>query len=493
MDKINPYLLALLSGALMAFAYRIPGAWFVSFVALVPLLTAVYCAKNAAGAARMGFLAGLLVTGTATSWFFAVLPLSATFGVLVPLYGVVFVTFSWILVVAVLALPLALFAVVARELPPKNPLDVFSLAVLYAGCEYLRLYTFNLLTMDPGASNPAFFSAGSIAWPLLDSASWGQIAAFGGLYPLGVVVVGINVLFYILLERTTRRRALLALLAVSIVIVSLVPVAGIRARFSTDMRVPTRVAIVSLAHDRTEPTNVWRVREAEELQSFVHDASSLGADLIILPEGSQLFIPFAPHTVGEYLSATSSTTVIDSGTIRVRSGERPIRAFANTRTDNHAVRDKKVLTPQGEYLPFLFRSLLHVFGAYAAEERFDAGRMFSPGNGDGRAVSAGPIHASVLFCLEVMYPGLSARLAHEQGSNLIAVTASHSVFGESTSLERDTMRFAKLQAIEAGLPLATSKLHGVAYVLDSYGQIIARVGDGTHTEWKVVTIPVVSR
>ncbi len=109
MGRQSPYLLALLSGALLAGAYRIPGLWMVSFVALVPLFMAVYGARSVQTAVWAGMITGVIAMGTATSWFFAILPLSSSFGVTNDLAGIVFVTFSWVLVTLVISAPLGLF------------------------------------------------------------------------------------------------------------------------------------------------------------------------------------------------------------------------------------------------------------------------------------------------------------------------------------------------------------------------------------------------
>src|SRR6185369_4126815 len=182
------------------------------------------------------------------------------------------------------------------------------------------------------------------------------------------------------------------------------------------------------------------------------------------------------------------TLVIDSGTYVSETGERTNSAYVNSSKSSSPLREKFVFTPEGEYLPDISRALAVLGGGGAALDRFDLDRNFSQGN-DGEALQIGNLRASFLFCLEVMQPGFAASLKASQGANIILVSSSHVWLHASPSLETDTLRFSRAQAVSAGLPLANSASGGKAFVIDRFGRLIKEIGQKGAAE-AVVTIPL---
>lgn len=485
--QLNPLLLALLSGALLVAAYRLPLFWPLSFIALLPLFAAIEGAKTTKQAVLASSGTGLIVMGVATSWFFAVLPLPSSFGVTNPSLQLLFVFISWLLVTLATGSVMGLYGYAARRLSFSRVIDFFALVALYEVCEYLRMVSFNVLTFNDGIQNPIFFSVGSIAWPLMDSESWRQVAAVGGLYSIGFLVVGTNALLYIFLRHTRSRKRVAGVIAVActLLAISLSPIVSLRQSLEkVKSATEVRVAIVSL------PATETLDQASQASRDFITVGAEAGADIILLPEDVRALTPLAPHTAGEFLNATSSAVVVDSGVVAV-GNTRPIRSFMDTRTDTFQLRDKVVLTPQGEYMPYLFRLFLRTLGAGAAEVQFDAHRGFATGTGQGAALSVNGIRASVLFCLEAMDPGLGKTVVTKQKSNLLLIPASHAWFQPSSSLELDVLRFDELQAVEAGVPLASSVRAGPAFVLDRYGRQMASIDSTTVPASKVVSVEVI--
>lgn len=487
----SPYVLSLLAGALLCASYRLPGFWPLSFIALIPLLFAVRRAKTLTRSVQVGMIPGFCIAGIATSWFFSVLPLPESFGVTNSAIGFCFVLISWFLVTLVMALPFGLWTGALHYMRFTKAHEVAAMAILFVAAEYLRMVCFNILTLAPGEHNPVFFSVGAIGYALADSGSWRQFASFGGIYFLSLVVVAVNLAFFCVLTARigpVRNKILTGMIA-ALLFWSVVPLAAVRAHLAPPPTGIASVAIMSLwsaAPDFAGERASYRAQEYE----FIRKSSNAGASLIILPEDTRGFQPFTVHTVGEYLAPGSAATVVDSGVFPLSPTIRTVRAFADTASSTTAVRDKQALTPQGEYLPMLFRLFLRVLGAQAQEEGFDTQHGLVTVSHVGTLVSAGPVRAGVLFCLEVLDPGLGSRLTQAGNGNLLAVPASHSWFVPSPSLERDIVRFSQIQAVEAGVPLATSVARGPAFVLDAYGRIVVRIGIDQVSSWKVVTVPV---
>jgi apolipoprotein N-acyltransferase len=489
----HPLVLGNASGILLAIGYRFPGAWPLLFIALVPLLYAVRVSRSAREAFYAGTIAGLWLMGTATTWLFSVVPLPTNYGVSTAVAGLALVTLSWILASVATGVVVGLWAVLLRFLNLKQVMDVVTVALLWEGGEALRMLSFNVLTYNPVIHNPLFFSAGFLGYPIMDTESLRQLAAFGGVYTIGFLVVLVNtLLFYFATSsnRTFRARGV-SITLLALLVVSLLPFSHFRMMLATKPTQTVRVAIMSLYLPPSLDESAATSSITSQEKDFITEASTQNPEIILLPEDSKLFYPFTPDTVGEYLVPQSQALVTDSGGVTTVNRNHPLRLYADTRESQVGIRDKQVLTPQGEYLPSLFGTALSLAGLQKEAVSFIHARGYSSSNPGSVQLHTASARAAILFCLEVMSPGLGRSLVTEQSDNLLLVPASHLLFKSSPVLEQDTFRFARSQAVEAGVPLASSVLQGSAYVIDRYGNVLATAGKKGGSDVTVVTIPVV--
>ncbi len=488
--QVKPLVLGLLSGVLLSVGYRIPGAWPLLFIALLPLLFGIYASVSVLEVLFAGAIAGLFLMGTATFWLFNSLPLPLSYGIAAPWIGFIVVATSWLLEIIATGMMVGIWAVLVRFLKLNRFLDLGAAAVLWVFAEFARMLSYNLLTIAPKISNPPFFSPGFLGYPLMDSESFRQIAAFGGIYACSFFVVAVNLCFYFFLRYSKGRKGYVfsAILASILLLISILPIASFRENFAPKTTQTIRVAILSVHVPPSLDESQATTTIAEQELSFVKDASNKGADIILLPEDSHLFVPFTTYTVGEFLPPGSSSIVTDSGEIIASDGSRPERVYEDTIEGVTGIRDKLVLTPQGEYIPLLFSAPLNILGGRNELQKFDTSRGFTTGKGIGIPLTSNGAQASVLFCLEVMDPGLALSLKEHERLNLILVPASHLIFKPSKSLEQDTLRYARAQAVESELPLASSVLQGTAFVLDPYGRELESVGADGNSGSKIITL-----
>jgi apolipoprotein N-acyltransferase len=489
MSRLSPILLGLLSGALLAAAYRLPGAWPLSFIALAPLLALAGQRSGAWTTFFSGSLAGFLVTGVATSWFFGVLPFHTGFADVSPLLAFLFVFTNWFLVNLVIGPSLGVWALAVRELDLSRPFGQFAAALLLPAVEFARMIAFAALSYAPHVGNPLFFSAGFLGYPLADDAGLRQLAAYGGVYVLSFVAAYANVLFYrVLMHPRSRASAgYAAALALALAVVLVLPVGMLRTSAQSEAKPGETVAILSLYTPTQEP-GLNLAPYARTAETLAKDAMDAGADVVLLPEDARMLEPFSTTTYAEAFGARSAS-VIDSGPFGAVPGEMVVRSIADTVRGGVLVRDKQVLTPDGEYLTSLFRFIVETGGGGRAAEAFEETHGYQAGI-TGRPFERGTLTASLAFCLEVLKPGLGADLVREQGSGVLFVPASHALFGASPSLERDVLRFNQVQAVEAGVPLLSSVNGAPAYALDRYGRVISTAGEGGRPGFALVTLPL---
>lgn len=481
---IRPSLLALLASALLALAYRVPGFWPVSFVALVPLMFAVTRAKSTRAAFLYGFIPGLTTAAVGTSWFFASLPLPASFGVGNPLDGLIFVGLSWLLVVLSLSPWKGVWAAAIRAFDFGKPFDIAAASVLFVAAEYLQMLSFNWLTFAAGVGNPPFFSAGFLGYPLADDSAYLQLAAFGGVYALSLLVVLANLAFFALLRVGNRRAA--AGLAIALMVIALLPVASWRSTLAPPAKSSITVGLMTL-RSPIRPEGETPEEQADALAA-VRSAAAGGASLILVPEDSRLFTPFSDRSVLDVLGNTDAA-VIDSGSAASPSGGLMLAATENRLGHVSLVRTKIALTPQGEYLPSLFALFLTATGNRTAADAFSSAHDYRNGS-LGSAITLRGATVSVMFCSETLMPGIARELVAAQGSDLLLNPASHAWFSSSPSLEADVLRFVKVETVEAGVPSVRSANDGPAYALDAYGRELARIPAEQAPGSSVVSIPL---
>jgi apolipoprotein N-acyltransferase len=482
--------LGVCSGVLLIISYRLPGFWPLLFVSLVPLLIASYGEGNHRSIFLSGAIAGTMIMGVGTEWLFATLPLPPVFGVTSSSAGPIIVFSNWFLEVLATGPVMGFFALLLRELDVRRALHLFVAAALFVGAEALRMITYNLLTFAPGVMNPPFFSAGFVGYALADNEGLRQLGHWGGVYTLSFVVVFVNLLlFRFLVLETSKRRKILgtALTAATILGVACYPVVSLRERLAPKSVSSVSVAVLSLDAPSRFP-GVDFSPFNEQALTVTKAALLAGAEVVLLPEDSRLLFPFSTTTYAT-LTKRTDAVIVDSGAVRNERGQQVIRAFASRANSTTSLRDKVVLTPDGEYLVWFYKLMLTVVGEGKAAAAFESLRNYTNGE-DAHALTLPSARGSVFFCLEVLMPGIVSNLARADGSTFVLIPSSHAWFHHSSVLEQDVLRYNRVQAVEAGLPEAVSINGAPGYALDRYGRVIAKTGDDGKPSFVLVQLPL---
>ncbi len=296
-----------------------------------------------------------------------------------------------------------------------------------------------------------------------------------------------NILIYRCTQVKSARTRLIvgSLIGLFLVVISVLPIISIREHFSlrqSSHKNTVSVAIISARTPELVP-GLDLAPYQKQIANFVSSSIQNGAELVVLPEETGLLYPFSALKATDVLGSSSRAVIIDSGVLPVYGDEEfisgaPIRALADGQGGTSVVRDKIVLTPQGEYLPYLFREMLALIGAEKEKLNFDHSRTFVQGDVGTAAVlgqGASSVRTSLMFCLEVMMPDFGKRLVRTQGSQLLIVPSSDVWFQNSPSLIQDTLRWNQAQAVTAGVPLAQSANQAPAFVLDKYGRVLGEI------------------
>jgi apolipoprotein N-acyltransferase len=487
-------ILALLSGILLALSFPRYGHPLIAWVALAPLITALFddryvgrvllsrpgvggsieqdppYVRNSSILNRaflLGFTTGAAYFGGTVYWTGTVV---REFGGLSWPVAVIVAA----LLVAYLALFPGLFALCLGWLGSKIGRRAIMLApAIWVSTELARTYFW---------SGFPWVLLGYSQAPVLPIA---QVASIVGVYGLSALVAGVGAaLSFFALSQSHRstvsgtprglageRRAPATLAAVAAVVVAVAVWGHYRLRHDvlTRQGTPVRVALIqgNIPQDQK-----WDPAHAQTILNtylgLTRDSARQGAELVIWPESSTPFFFEEDHFGAARILEVVKDTGIELLLGRDQMAHTKPPAFYNAafliRTDGSVpkVYRKMHLVPFGEFVPL--KDLLFFVGPLV-----EAAGEFTPGESMVMLPTRhGPI--STAICYEIVYPGLVRRSVLE-GSQLLTTITNDAWYGHSSAPFQHFQQ-ASLRAIEQGRYLVRAANTGISGIVDPYGRIL---------------------
>ncbi|MBP1751376.1 MAG: acyltransferase [Geobacteraceae bacterium] len=449
------YLLALLSGGLLAVAFPKPDLSLLAWVAFVPLLLAAG-QKSASKAFRLGFVSGLAAYGALLYWINIVV---TTYGKL-PLVAsiVVFLTLA-----AYLALYPAVVMYLVRKGGEKGISIIFSFPVVWVGLEFLRSF---LLTGFPWAS---------LGYSQYRMVSLIQIADITGVYGISFLVALANAVLYQAMKGVVAKEKKIRPgrgIVLFLVLFSATMVYGYHRLGVPESGTPVKVALVQGNIDQSIKWDpAFQEATVTIYERLTRQASARGADLVVWPESAAPFyfqedvkdsarIKKLAADIGAYVVVGSPAFDNDGGSIKYRNS-----AYLVSPQGKIAGRSDKVhLVPFGEYVPLA--------GLFPFVHKLVVGvGDFSPGEGT-FPLSIGKGNIGVLVCFEGIFPELSRGYV-QAGSRLLVNITNDAWYGRS-SAPYQHLSMTVFRAVENRVPLVRAANTGITAIIDGKGQIRSR-------------------
>ena len=447
-----PFLFAALSGVLLTLSFPTIGHAAVAWLALVPLLVAVYRAPRW-HAGWLGFLAGVVHFGGTIYWIPAVLVD----------YGGLPLVVAWLvhaLFVSVLALFPALFALAMGDLVNRFGAGGFALApAAWITTELGRIYLF---TGFPWAL------LGYSQVPFLAIA---QAASVIGVLGVSALIVSSNAaVAYVMAAETRPRRVPIVAIVALVTVVLAYGEWRLQRSELVEVGPPLRVAALQgnvVQDDKWDPGKSDAILSTYMRQT--ETAAQAGADLIVWPEAATPF-PLARDPRGETIRelARQTQTHLLIGTTEIETDDQTRyfnAAYMLDPTGNTSgIYRKQHLVPFGEYVP-LRRALFFVSPLVETVASFSAGT-------ESRALPFGDRFVSAAICYEIIYPGLVRELVLA-GADLLITVTNDAWYGR-TAAPYQHFQQARMRAIEQGRYLVRAANTGISGVIDPYGRVLAR-------------------
>jgi len=446
------YLLAILSGVLVALSFPKPAISLLAWIAFVPLLMALG-KKDPAKAFKLGYVCGVTSFGGLLYWL----------NIVMVSYGKLHWSVSgclYLLLVAYLALFVAVPVWLVRrgELAGVTPL--ISFPVIWVGLEYLRSF---LLSGFPWAS---------LGYSQFRTLPLIQAADITGVYGLSFAIILTNVVIYRILRglfgRDTRgypTRSVVALLGLLIAMVSY----GFFRLNQPERGDSLKVALIqgNISQDvKWDPA--FQEATVAIYERLSRQAAASGPDLVIWPESAAPFFfqndPLYAARIRAVARELKSPLVFGSPAFEQEGGERRFlnSAFLLAPSGEVLGRSDKIhLVPFGEYVP-LARLLPFVHKLVVGIGDFSPGKEAIP-------LDTGKGAIGVLVCFEGIFPELSR--AFVQAGARVLVNISNDAWYKRSSAPYQHLSMTVFRAVENRVPLVRATNTGITAIIDSRGHV----------------------
>ncbi|MBJ6802650.1 apolipoprotein N-acyltransferase [Geomonas propionica] len=444
------YLLALLSGVLLALSFPLPGVSALAWVAFAPLLLAADRVSPRL-AFRLGFTAGCVAYAGILYWLNVVM---MNYG---KLHWTVSVTLYLVLVGYLALYPGAVLWLVRRCEASRIPL-LCSFPLLWVTGEAIRSY---VLTGFPWAS---------LGYSQYRTLPLIQISDLTGVYGVSFLIALANVVVYrIWVSMRYRKPYPVRALLLLVLLMAATMVYGVAALTRSDKGEVRRVLLVqgNIPQDRKwDPA--FQDATLKTYERLTREGNPEPGTLVVWPESALPFFlqqePAFAARVSALAVELKSPLVVGSPAYELREGRARYlnSAFLISEQGGIAGRsDKLHLVPFGEYVPLapllpFVNKLVTGIGD------------FSPGK---QAVvlpsSVGKL--GVLVCFEGIFPEV-ANAYVEKGAQVLVNITNDAWFGRS-SAPYQHLSMTVFRAVENRVPLVRAANTGISSVIDSKGHI----------------------
>ena len=416
-----------------------------------------------------GFIVGLAYFSYPFWWLWFLYPLDGL-GVENNFYAAVALLFVFSVSVVVMAFFWGIFSFVGLRILKNKAglLTVPAIAGLFVILEYLRSWGFGIIWWGSGSLMGPHWTLGNPAYLFGFSKYVLNTASVWGIYGIDFFIIFILISIFMILRK--RSKSNLTQLLIAIVIFSL---AGFLSKESENNIVlePLKVILI-----QTEKLTKVDYGPEELLSDFKNQLKLLGSaakegSIIVFPETSNF-----SKTLSEFLDSGSAQAYFDKLSLKplmildnIRSPEKDGTVsktiFINSKNGVTQFNDKQLLTPGGEYLPYIIKWPLWLLNRSTVNSFTDY-QEFSNGTHTENLYFQDRT-AKVVICSEILSPVLFRGADYQ----LIIGQSSFGMFKGDKRLEYQIMQALRFRAAENRKPAVLASNYGRSYVINSNGQV----------------------
>lgn len=475
-----PFLIFPVLSAILFIAAYPPAVlpWLV-FVAPIPLF--FFLDQSSFRRAFWGsWLFGLIFMGWVIRWFFASSSLLAEGGVQNYTVNVLATGAVWLVSSIVLSFTFALFGTGWKYLPKEG--RIATIPSLWIILEYFRAWMFSIAFIGPESLLGPHWTFGAIGYTAVNFLLILQSAKIFGLYGVSFILISLGVALYVVGKKRSKETIVSACVA-GVIFVSVLGYGLVQLHVRKEEDAVMRTfAVVQTRGVSRKPVDYKEFAERVESEAdMLKDVVVFDPDVVVLSEGSNISAVYGDRTAdffAEIFGRERARKVIDNAQMSRRGGDlAPFRIFLyDTREGLVAVSDKTLLATYGEFVPYIIRVPLLLFGFDEVVERFEKTRIFKrgvfvPESGLDPRNQPEAVH----MCSAIFAPSLWRDVTREYANVLINPTAQTRVRGRSFQEQNEAS--ARFFAVANDRWFVQAARDGFSYIIDNHGFIREKTMD----------------
>lgn len=467
---LSVYSQAIVAGVMLGVSLLYPVLWPLVIVGTVLTLRLIGHATTTRHAVLGGCVVGVVKMALALVWFWAAYPLT-WLGLESGVLQIVVICLYWLPAALTLGSGTALFAYIYfKYIKEKDSLCVYLLltSFVWMVSEVLGALFFSLYTLGPGSTLTAAFSFGYTGYALAQYDVLFIPFAFLGVYGLSFLVGLLGAGVYKLYTNRIQNRFGIVL---AVVVCGFIP-----------LELPITASDIQVALVETHfpvsgvSSGVSPADQKQSLIDAVEAAVSVKTEYILLPEDSRFTTYFlSPNATLDYLQSITDHPIVLVDSARYDSdGTTVLRAYIyDTQAEEVYFFDKQYLVPQGEYVPYIYQSLLDFLQPTGRTLTSLHDTTYLPGINQ-TTLLLPPAIPAVLFCFESVSPlGVHTVLKNRTEVPFVAHIVSHAWFNRQPHvLWNQLAAMLRTQARMNGIPILQAANEAPLAVYLPSGQII---------------------
>lgn len=483
--KVRHLSFSLASGALLSLAYTVSGLWFLSFVALIPLLFVLKNTQLKRTRFLWSLLAGTLYFGSVFSFLFSAHPITWS-GIEGNTLSLVFISSIWIVSVLLFSIFTGIWGIVSRN-ASAGVTSVITLASFWVLLEWAQAVIFSLFWWAESGLIGPHWTFGFVGYTLAEFPPLLSLSSLGGVYLLSFVVVFINGLIFRFIDTYSTRAPSYRELALSFFFLFLL--SGALYFANAHPREDAEIARVASIYTTFGP-QFFMTPESASLKNVqiegLFDSILYKQEhphIIILPENTGYLQSLSEKKRLELvrrMSTKERVVILDSHYSYDNTKDTKI-AILEFETEGDEIEDykKQLLVPAVEYIPEAVRTLGDVLLKEDWSTHFE--KYLSIGRGGKTTIGThGNIRMGALFCSEALTPTLY-RASTRLGANVLINAASHSVLNSSEHMYGQIIKFSKVRAAENNRFFVQSGNNVPSFSIDNHGRMLGETGRDKHS------------
>ena len=363
--------------------------------------------------------------------------------------------------------------------------------LFYAGTfvifEYARTWFVGIILHGNGGLLGAHWTFGNPAYLLSGLKLIRQSASYWGIYGVDFVMVFIGTAIFMLAQTWLKKQKSVFVIEILLAIIVVILL---------NLMTSTKNSENKLSISEIQTQNPIEISDSPE--KFLSDFSqknkllqeaSKKSDIVIFPESSDFSKNLSrfldPASIPKYFAnlAPKNILVIDSNRVPEQEELKSKVVLIDSKDGVVGSYDKRLLTPGGEYYPYISKLALWFFGYFFKNDLAPFSAVFNQGS-NGNVLDYKDNKIKVLVCSDIVSPSIS----REGDFNFMVNLRNLGVFGGNDLMEKQLFSMARFRSAENGKYLVISSNFGHSYVLNQSGDIIK----STHSKgYQLLTADIV--